>query len=80
MSIDKDYRVLIHHGDTLLATYALHTEFEDGEFIDVSSTYTVGEPNDDPIEDEAIEAILEADTAHGKEAINDYTVEWFLLN
>ena len=80
MSIDKDYRVLIHHGDTLLATYNLHTEFEDGEFIDVSSRHTAGEPNNDPIEDEGVEVILEADTAHGKESINDYTVEWFLLN
>lgn len=35
MSIDKDYRVLIHYGDMLLATYTLHTEFEDGEYIDV---------------------------------------------
>ncbi len=80
MSIDKNYRVLIHCGDVLLATYTLHTEFKDGEFIDVSSTYTVGEPNDDPIEDEAVEVILEAASAHGKETINDYTVEWFLLN
>ena len=80
MSIDKDYRVLIHQGDMLLATYTLHTEFEDGEFIDVSSTHTAGDPYDDPIEDEAVDVILKADTAHGKEVIKDYTVEWFLLN
>lgn len=80
MSIDKDYRVLIHHGDMLLATYTLHTEFENGEFVDVSATYTVGESNNDPIEGEAVEMILESDLAHGKETINDYIVEWFLLN
>ena len=79
MSIDKDYRVLIHHGDTLLATYTLHTEFEDGEYVDVSSTHISGEPNDDPIEDKAVELILEANTANGKESINEFTVEWHLL-
>lgn len=80
MSIDKDYRVMIHRGDTLLATYTLHTEFEDGEFVDVSSSYTVGEPDSDPIEEEAVEAILKIESAHGKENINGYTLEWFLLN
>ena len=80
MSIDKDYRVMIHRGDTLLATYILHTEFEDGEFVDVSSSYTVGEPDSDPIEEEAVEAILKTEAAHGKENINGYTLEWFLLN
>ena len=80
MSIDKNYRVLIHHGDTLLATYTLHTEFEDGEFVDVSSSYTVGEPDNDPIEDEAVEVILKAGAAHGKETIDGFTVEWFLIN
>ena len=80
MSIDKDYKVLIHHGDRLLTSYTLHTEFEDGDFIDVSSTHIVGEPNDDPIEDEAVELILEADTASGKETIDEYTVEWHLIN
>jgi len=80
MSIDKDYKVLIHGGDTLLASYTLHTEFEDGEFIDVSSTHMSSEPNYDPIEDEAVELILEADMASGKETINGYTVEWHLIN
>lgn len=80
MSIDKDYRVSIHLGEKLLASYTLHTEYEDGEYIDVSSTHTVGEPDHDPIEEEAVDAILEAETAHGKEVINGYTLEWFLLN
>ena len=80
MSIDKDYKVSIHLGNMLLASYTLHTEFENGEFIDVSSTHMNGEPNNDPIEDEAVELILEADTASGKETINEYTVEWHLIN
>ena len=80
MSIDKDYKVLIRHGDTLLATYILHTEFEDGEFVDVSSIHIAGEPYDDPIEDEAVELILESGAANGKEPINEYTVEWHLFN
>ncbi|MES9973305.1 MAG: hypothetical protein ABW094_03525 [Candidatus Thiodiazotropha sp.] len=80
MSIDKDYKVLIHHGDTLLASYTLHTEYEDGEYIDVSSSHIFGEPNDDPIEDKAVEVILEAETASGRESIDEYTVEWHLIN
>ncbi len=80
MSIDRDYRVMIHLGDSLLATYTLHTEFEDGEFIDVSATYTVGEPNSDPIEEEAVKTILESEASYGKQEINGYTLEWFLLN
>lgn len=80
MSIDKDYRVLIHLGDMLITTYNLHTEFENGEFVGVSSSHTDSESFNNPIEDEDIDAILEAGTAHGKEAINGYTVEWFLLN
>ena len=80
MSIDKDYKVLIHLGDSLIASYTLHTEFEDGEYVDVSSIHTVGEPIADPLEDEAIELILEADTESGKETINEYTVEWHLIN
>ena len=80
MSIDKDYKVLIHLDDTLIASYTLHTEFEDGEYIDVSSIHTVGEPNVDPIEDEVTDLILESDTASGKETIDVYTVEWHLIN
>lgn len=80
MSVDKDYKVMVHRGDTLLATYTLHTEFEDGEFVDVSSSYTVGEPDMDPIEDESVEMILETEAAHGKQTINGYTLEWFLIN
>ncbi len=80
MSIDKDYRVFVKRGDTLLATYNLHTEFENGEYVDVSSSVVVVEPDFDPIEDEAVELILGAGTAHGKEVINGYTVEWFLIN
>lgn len=78
--MDKDYRVMIHRGDTLLATYTLHTEFDDGEFVDVSSSYTLGEPDSDPIEEEAVEVILKTEAAHGRENINGYTLEWFLLN
>jgi len=80
MSIDKDYKVSIHLGEMLLASYTLHTEFEDGEFIDVSSTHIAGEPNNDPIEDEAVELILKTDTASGKDTVGDYTVEWHLIN
>ena len=80
MSVDKDYKVTIHLGDMLLAAYTLHTEFEDGEFIDVTSTHIDGEPDNDPIEDEAVDLILEANTASGKETVNEYTVEWHLIN
>ena len=80
MSIDKDYKVLIHLGDMLFTSFTLHTEFEDGEFIDVSSTHIAGEPDDAPIVDEAIELILKTDTASGKETINEYTIEWHLIN
>lgn len=80
MSTDKDYRVMIYLGDELIATYTLHTEFEDGEYVDVSSSFTAGEPSHDPIEEEAVEAILKNDSAYGKENINGYTLEWFLLN
>ena len=80
MSVDKDYRVMIHSGDTLLATYTLHTEFENGEFVDVSSSYTVGEPDSDPIEEEAVDTILKSEAAHGKKTINGYTLEWLLIN
>ena len=80
MSIDKDYKVMIYLKDNLLATYTLHTEFEDGEYVDVSASYTGGEPSNDPIEDEAVEAILKAGTAYGKKNINGFTLEWFLLN
>lgn len=80
MSTDKDYKVLIQHGDTPFISCTLHTEFEDGEFIDVSSTHLAGEPDSHPIVDEAIDLILEANTASGKETINEYTVEWHLLN
>ena len=41
MSIDKDYKVLIHLGDMLIAAHTLHTEFEDGEYVDVSITHIV---------------------------------------
>lgn len=80
MNIDKDYRVMIHLGDKLLATYTLHTEFEDGEYVDISSSYTVGEPSMDPIEEKAVETILRTEVAHGKEVIDGYTLEWFLVN
>lgn len=80
MSIDRDYRVMIHRGEELIATYTLHTEFENGEYVEVSSSYMVGEPDYDPIEEEAVEAILQNESAHGKECINGYTLEWFLLN
>jgi hypothetical protein len=80
MSIDKNYRVMVHLGDILLATYTLHTESQDGEMLDVSSSYTVGEPDQDPVEEEAVETILETEAAHGKKVINGYTVEWFLIN
>ena len=80
MSIDKDYKVLIHLGDTLIASYTLHTEFEDDEYVDISSIHTAGEPNADPIEDEVTDLILEADSASGKETIHGYTVEWHLIN
>ena len=79
MSIDKDYKVLIYLGDRLLASYTLHTEFEDGEYVDVSLIHTVGEPFNDPLEDEAIDLILETGTASGKETINEYTVEWHII-
>lgn len=80
MSTDKDYKVLIHLGDMLLSSYTLHTEFEDGEYVDVSSTHLIGEPDNDPLEDEVIDLILEAGTASGKETINEYTIEWHLIN
>lgn len=80
MSIDKDYKVMIHLGEMLIASYTLHTEFEDGEYVDVSSCHMVGEPDNDPLEDEAIDLILESDGPSGKETINDYTVEWHLIN
>lgn len=80
MSVDKNYRVIIRHGDNILATYTLHTEFEAGEYIDVSSTTIVGEPNNDPLEDEAIDVVLKVGTAHGKEDVQGFTVEWFLIN
>ena len=66
MSIEKDYRVLIHREDELLATYTLHAEFEDGEYLDVSSSHVAGESNSDPVEDEAVELILKSETPHGK--------------
>ena len=79
MSVDKQYRVLIHSGDKLLCTFTLNTEWGD-EFIDVSSTFTDGEPNDESLVDEAVDVILEAESAHGKESINGCTLEWFLIN
>jgi len=80
MSIDKDYKVSIHLSEMLLASYTLHTEFENGEYMDVSSTHMVGEPNNDPLEDEAVDLILEAGTSSGKETIDIYTVEWHLIH
>ena len=80
MSIDKDYKVMIHLGEILLASYTLHTEFEDGECVDISTSQIVGEPDNDPLEDEAVDLILEADSPSGKETIKEYTVEWHLIN
>lgn len=80
MSLDKDFRVSIYRHEALLCTYELHTEFEDGECVDVSSTHTSGEPFDDPLEDEAIDLILESGLDSGVGIVQGFKIEWILIN
>ncbi|PCM43423.1 hypothetical protein [Marinobacter sp. ANT_B65] len=80
MSLDKDFRVSIYKNEALLCTYELHTEFEDDEYVDVSSRHTSGEPFDDPLEDEAIDLILESGLDSGVGIVQGFKIEWVLLN
>ena len=79
MSIDKDFRVLIYKRDELVATYQLHTVFEGGEYVDVSSCHSSGEPLDDPLEDEGIDVILDSGQDSGVGIAKGYKIEWRLL-
>ncbi|MFG1496854.1 hypothetical protein ABMA57_09485 [Saccharospirillum sp. HFRX-1] len=80
MSIERDYKVLIYKADELVATYELHTELEDGEYVDVSSLHLDGLFTEDPLEDEGVNVILDSGLDSGVGIANGYKILWTLLS
>lgn len=80
MNIDKQYKVSIHAGESLICSFTLNTEWDDDEFTDVSVARMNHEPCNDMFTDEAIDIILKTESAHGKESVQGCALEWFLIN